>query len=111
MNPHRISFALASVLLFASGIFTGCESTDGGGTHVTSNNYYGVGFNDPWYHGDYDDDRNIIIVPPRPDNTPENGLHPAHPIAGAPQVSRPSPQPMPSIPSTPRPAQRPATRR
>jgi hypothetical protein len=30
-------------------------------------------------------------------------LHPEHPIASPPEVSRPSPRPTPSIPSTPRP--------
>src|SRR5277367_1063931 len=104
MNPSKIPCSLAAALLCALGMITGCESSDGGSTHVTSNNYYGVGFYDPWYYGDYDDDRDVIIVPPRPVSRPDNGLRPEHPIASPPEVSRPSPRPTPSIPSTPRPA-------
>jgi len=110
MKTSRISFTLTATLFFALGMLTGCESTDRGGTRVTSNTYYGAGFYDPWYYGDYDDD-DVIIVPPPSGNPPDNGLHPAHPIASSPPVSRPSPRPMPSIPSTPRPAPRPAGRR
>jgi len=104
MNTSKLSFSLAAALLFAAGVFTGCESTDGGGAHV-SNNYYGMGYQDPWYHGDYDDD-DVIIVPPPSGNPPDNRLRPTHPIASPPPVSRPSPRPMPSIPSAPRPAGR-----
>src|SRR5208282_1499653 len=118
MNNSKFSFTVAAALLFTLWIFTGCESTDGGNADVTRNNYYGVGFYDPWYHGDYDDDRDVIIVPPRPDNPPspgappDQGLHPSQPIARPPDVSPPPPndsqmpaaRPMPSIPSTPRPA-------
>jgi len=122
MNTSKLSFTLAAMLLFVLGMFTACESTDSGSTQVTTNNYYGVGFYDPWYHGDYHDDHDVIVTPPPSDgsppsgnppssgNRPDNGLHPAHPIASPPQVSRPSPRPTPSIPSTPRPASRPASR-
>src|SRR5260221_12686341 len=105
MSTSKISFTFAATLFLASAMFTGCETTDGGGTHVSSNNYYGVGYQDPWYHGDYDDD-DVIIVPPPSGNPPDNGLRPTHPIASPPPVSRPSPRLMPSIPSTPRPAMR-----
>jgi hypothetical protein len=88
-------------LLLAFGASIGCESTGGG--NVSGSVYYGTGFYDPWYYGAYDDD--VIVVPP-PDNRPDNGLHPAHPIALPPESTRPSPRPMPSIPSTPRPAGR-----
>src|SRR5688572_24534698 len=104
----------ALIALLASGAFTGCESTDSGNTHVTSNVYYGVGFYDPWYYGDYDYDGDIIVTPPSPGSPPgtsppPSDVRPSHPIASPPSASpRPSaasPQPvarpMPSIPSTP----------
>jgi hypothetical protein len=100
MNTSKISFTVAATLLLASGLFTGCASTDEGGTHV-SNNYYGVGYQDPWYHGNYHDDDDVIVTPP-PVNPPDQGLRPAHPIAMPPS--------RPSIPSAPRPAPRPAAR-
>lgn len=103
MNTFISSFRLAAVLLCMLGTFAGCQSTDHEGTQVT-NYYYGVGYQDPWYHGDYHDDRDVIVTPPPPDNRPDNDLRPTHPIATPPQVSRPSAQPRPSIPSTPRPA-------
>jgi hypothetical protein len=90
--------------LLLLGLFTSCESTDGGGGgSVSGGAYYGVGFYDPWYHGAYWDDPDIIITPPpeRPGSPPR----PEHPIASTPP-SRPRPTPMPSIPSTPRPALR-----
>jgi hypothetical protein len=92
-------------LLLAFGWSAGCESTGGG--NVSGSVYYGTGFYDPWYYGGYD---TVIVVPP-PDNQPDNGLRPTHPIAPPPEVSRPSPRPTPSIPSRPRPAARPAGRR
>jgi hypothetical protein len=104
MNTSKISFTLGAVLLFATGAFTGCETTDGGGTHV-SNSYYGVAYNDAWYHGDYHDDGDIIVTPP-PVNPPDQGLRPSHPIARPPQASRPSQPSRPSIPSRPRPSSR-----
>lgn len=119
MSTSKISIKLAATILFVLGTFAGCESPDGGSTHVTSNVYYGVGFYDPWYHGDYDNDYNVVVTPPdRPDRP---GARPEHPIARPPGVSerpptasqrpsgaseRPSARPMPSIPSTPRPAPR-----
>ena len=111
MNTSKTSFALAAALLCAVGAFTGCETTDGGSAQVT-NNYYGVAYNDPWYHGNYHDDPDVILSPPpsgsppSSGNPPDQGLHPAHPIALPPQVSKPPPRPTPSIPSRPRPAPR-----
>jgi hypothetical protein len=104
MNPFKYTFGLAAALLFALGTFTGCQSTDSGGANVT-NNYYGMGYQDPYYYGDYHDDHDVIVTPPPAGNPPDNGLRPTHPIAKPPQA-RPSPQPRPSIPSTPRPAPR-----
>jgi hypothetical protein len=97
----RVSFALAVAILS-----TGCESTDGGGSaQVSGGVYYGAGFHDPWYYGDYWDDPDIIVTPPDIDFHP--GARPEHPIA------RPTPQPtpMPSIPSMPRAAPRAGGRR
>jgi len=110
MNTSKISFTLTAAFLFAAGAFTGCETTDGGSTQVT-NNYYGVAYNDPWYHGDYHDDGDIIVTPPQPGYPPNQGLRPTHPIASPPQVSRPTPPPRPSIPTRPRPAPRGGGRR
>jgi len=110
MSPSKISFTFAAIFLFAPALFTGCESTEGGSTHVTSNTYYGAGYYDPWYYGDYDDD-DVDIVPPPTGGGPDNGLRPTHPIATPPPVARPTPRPRPSIPSTPRPAPRPSGRR
>ena len=111
---------LAFILLTASGVFTGCESTDSGSTQVSGSVYYGVGFYDPWYYGDYHYDGDIIVTPPSPGSPPGTRPpsiqepHPSHPIAPPPSAS-PQPrsaspqsaaQPMPSIPSTPRVAPR-----
>ena len=101
MNTSRFSFTLTAALLVALGMFTGCASTGSGSSHV-SNNYYGVGYQDPWYHGNYDD-HDVIISPPPTGNPPDPGLRPAHPIA--------LPPPRPAPPSAPRPAPRPAMRR
>jgi len=120
--------SLNAVLLLSISGFTGCESTDGGGTsQVSGSIYYGVGFYDPWYYGDYHDHGDIIVTPPPggsghpnppgPDR-PVPPPRPEHPIAKPPPASRPptaSPRsaarPMPSIPSAPRPMARPAGRR
>jgi hypothetical protein len=81
--------------LFAFGILTGCESTDGGGS-ASGSVYYGVGFYDPWYYGDDDYDGDIIVTPP---DRPEAPPRPTHPIATPPPSA---PRPMPSMPSMPR---------
>jgi hypothetical protein len=110
MNASKISFPFTATLVFVLAMCTGCDSTGSGGGHVSGSVYYGAGYYDPWYYGDYDND-NVIVVPPPSGNRPDNGLRPTHPIASPPPVSKPSPRPMPSIPSTPRPASRPAGRR
>jgi hypothetical protein len=87
--------ALSALALFA---FTGCETTDYGGSA-----YYGVGFYDPWYHGGYYDDPDFIVTTPpvRPQRPPRV----EQPIA-RPPITSPRPTPMPSIPSAPRPSMR-----
>ena len=119
-------------LLFAALVFTGCESTDSGSSSHTTV-YYGAAFYDPWYHGDYDHDHDVVVTPPgnrpplgdRPplERPPGGGFapRPEHPIAKPPgesyRPSRPSTlpsnrppsvstRPAPSIPSTPRAAPR-----
>ena len=92
----RFKFIAISALLVVA--FSGCESTDGGGGNVSGSAYYGVGFYDPWYYGDYYDDPDVIVRPPtRPDNP-----RPEHPIARPTPPSTPVARPMPSIPSMPR---------
>lgn len=92
--------------MLALGVWTGCESTDGGGGSVSGSAYYGVGFSDPWYYGGYYDDVDVIVTPPA--NRPEAPVRPEQPIY---RPSTPRPMPMPSIPSAPRPMPRPAPRR
>ena len=87
--------------------FSGCESTEGGGS-VGGSVYYGVGINDPWYYGGYYDGPDVIVTPPP--NRPEPPPQPTHPIA-QPPAAGPRPTPLPSIPSAPRPMPRPAMRR
>jgi hypothetical protein len=80
-------------------VLTGCESTEAGRSgSVSGGVYYGVGFDDPWYYGNYDDDLDIIVTPPE---RPDAPVQPEHPIA-RPPASVPRPTPMPSIPSAPR---------
>ena len=43
MKTCKLSCTLAATLLLAAGTFTGCETTDSGSTHVSSNVYYGLG--------------------------------------------------------------------
>jgi len=117
MKSSNSSFTLAITLLLALGTFSGCESTDSSRTTVSSNVYYGVGFYDPWYYGDYDHDHDVIVTPPdRPDrpDRPERPPQVEHPIARPPASPsrppaashQPAARPMPSIPSTPRAAPR-----
>ena len=102
MKTVDSSFKFSVLAALLLGVFSGCESTDGGG-QVSGSVYYGVGFYDPWYYGGYYDDPDIIVTPPdRPDQSPR----PEHPIAKPPAVSSPRPTPMPSVPSTPRAAPR-----
>jgi hypothetical protein len=84
----------AAVLVCITTIFTGCESTDQGGS--STNVYYGSAFADPWYYGDYDYDYDVVVPPPGLDDRP---VRPAHPIATPPPAVA---RPMPSIPSMPR---------
>jgi len=94
---------LLTLGLLLLGLFTGCESTESD-TAVSGGVYYGVGFYDPWYHGGYYyDDPDIIVTPP---NRPDAPARPTQPIALPPASTTPRPTPMPSIPSTPRPALR-----
>jgi hypothetical protein len=104
MRTVKRSISLAAVW-FAFGLFTGCESTGGGG-NVSADAYYGTGFYDPWYYGGYHDGDDIVVTPPS--DRPDRPVHPEQPIYH-PSESRPTP--MPSIPSTPRPMARPAMRR
>jgi hypothetical protein len=89
---HLERVAALALLL---GAFVGCEST-GGSSNVSGGVYYGVGFYDPWYYGEYSYDGDIVVSPPDRPMTPE------HPIARPPESST-RPTPMPSIPSAPRP--------
>jgi len=104
MNASKNFICLGAALLFILGFCSGCETT--GNESAQVNYYYGAGYYDPWYHGDYYDDRDIIVTPPPSNRPPDQGLRPTHPIATPPQVSSPSPQPRPSIPTQPRPASR-----
>jgi hypothetical protein len=88
----------AIALLLLSGAVAGCESTDSE-TTVTGGAYYGTSFDDPWYYGDYDYPPDVIVTPPQ--DRPNPPPHPAHPIN---LPSGPTVSPLPSIPSTPRPA-------
>ena len=100
MRALHNSFKAAALLMLALGMFSGCESTGGGGS-ADAGFYYGTGLYDPWYYGGYWDDPDIIVTPPpgRPENPPPR---PTHPIA-LPPASAPRPTPLPSIPSAPRP--------
>jgi hypothetical protein len=101
---------LAALLLLGLAVFTGCESTDAGGSGPSTSVYYGVGFYDPWYYGDYHDDGDIVVTPPARPDRPIDRPHPEQPIA-RPSSPSASTRPAPSIPSAPRPAARPAGRR
>ena len=99
MRTFRHFLRLSAALGLAMAAFTGCESTDSGGSsNVSGSVYYGVGYYDPWYYGDWDDVDVIVTPPDRPDAAPPR---PTHPIA-TPPMSTPRPTPMPSIPSMPR---------
>jgi hypothetical protein len=109
-----LTFCLGSAAsIVALLLFTGCESTDGGGTSVSGGVYYGVGFYDPWYYGGYYG-TGVIVAPP-PGYVPPAGSQPPgeRPVKPEQPIAKPpsSPRPTPSIPSTPRPMARPAMRR
>jgi hypothetical protein len=102
MSTLKRLFSFGAMLL-ALGMFTGCESTDSGGSSSVSGGvYYGTGLYDPWYYGGYYDHGDIIVTPP---SRPDRPVHPEQPIYN------PSPRPTPSIPSGSRPMARPAMRR
>ena len=84
---------ITAAMMLALALFTGCESTGGS---VSGSVYYGTGFYDPWYYGDYYHQGDIIVTPPA---RPERPAHPEQPIY---HPSTPRPTPMPSIPSAPR---------
>ena len=95
MKTLRRPFQFSAAFGLALAFFTGCSSTDTGGS-VSGSVYYEAGFYDSWYYGGYYDDVDIIVTPPeRPAAPPK----PTHPIAPTPA---PRPTPMPSIPSMPR---------
>lgn len=97
-NTFRDTLKVLILALMVFGAMAGCETTDSGGAS-SSSVYYGVGFVDPWYYGDYDDYDEIVVVPP--DGRPDSGPRPEHPIA-RPPPSAVRPMPQPSIPSMPR---------
>jgi hypothetical protein len=92
------NFLKVAAAVFTLAVFTGCESTGDG--NVSGSVYYGVGFYDPWYYGDYHDHGDIIVTPPS--DRPGSGARPEQPIARP----SPAPRPTPSIPSSPRPMSR-----
>ncbi len=99
--------AIKPVLCFAAallvlGVFTGCESTDGGSVSGSTSIYYGTGFYDPWYYGGYHDHDDIVVMPPSRPVRPEQPIY---------RPSGPRPTPMPAIPSAPRPMPRGGGRR
>ena len=106
MKTFAPRLKLIAALALPLAAFTGCESTEGGSTHVSGGVYYGMGFYDPWYYGGYYDDVDIVVTPPDRPETPPGGTappRPTHPIAPTPA---PQPTPMPSIPRTPMPRAR-----
>jgi len=103
MKAPQVFLKLGAIPMLGLGVFTGCESTDGGTSTTTV--YYGVGVYDPWYHGDYDYDYDVIVTPPDRPDRPGSDPRPSHPIARPPAVG-PRPTPLPSIPSAPRPMPR-----
>ncbi|MFN0068739.1 MAG: hypothetical protein ACKVYV_14015 [Limisphaerales bacterium] len=102
MKKKLKSAWLVSLTACALPLWTGCESSGGGGgsANVSGSMYYGVGFYDPWYYGghSYYDDPDIIVTPP---DRPEGGRpRPEHPIARPPEVA-PKPTPRTSSRATP----------
>src|SRR5215203_6198763 len=135
MASRRLGLKFNAALWLATGLFTGCESTDSGSVSNTTTVYYGATFYDPWYHGDYDNDYDVVVTPPPsggnrpPGSGGDFSPRPEHPIASPPggperppsasqlPASRPpsastrpaggaSTRPAPSIPSAPRAAPR-----
>ena len=106
---HSLRFA---ALCLALALFPGCESTDGGSSSSSVGVYYGVGFYDPWYYGDYDHDHDhdhdndIVVTPPDRPDRPDRPNAPERPEQPIYHPSTSSQRSAPSIPSTPRPASR-----
>jgi hypothetical protein len=96
MKTRQLWIKLAAIGL-AAGLFTGCESS-GDGSSVSGGMYYGAGFYDPWYHGGYYNDVDVIVTPPAHRPPPDRPV--ARPLPA------PAPRPMPSMPSAPRPMPR-----
>jgi hypothetical protein len=104
MKTLFTTLKLVALLSVSVVVFSGCESSGGGGASVSGGVYYGAGFYDPWMYGaGYYPPTVIVTPPPNPPPRPE------HPIARP--LPAPAPRPMPSIPSAPRPMARPAGRR
>jgi hypothetical protein len=97
MAGRRTLLILAAGLLSLSSGLMGCESTETDKS-ATGSIYYGTGLSDPWYHGDYYYPPDTVVTPPT-DRPPQ----PTHPIYTPPG---PTVNPLPSMPSTPRPALR-----
>ncbi len=104
MNARGNCRLLFLSLALVCAALPGCQSSGDGGSQASATMYYGVGLHDPWYYGSVYYPPDVIVAPPpeRPAVPP----HVEHPIATPPRVSAPAPSPMPSIPSTPRPALR-----
>lgn len=98
MKPIKTWFRFLTTLVFASVLWTGCETTDGGGSAPVSSGYYGVGFYDPWYYGDYDEDV-TVVRPPGDRGHVENPI--AEPSRGSRDVGARA-TPSMSMPSMPR---------
>jgi hypothetical protein len=92
MKPLRSMNQLAGLAL-AAGLFAGCSS-DGGGGDVSGGMYYGAGFYDPWYHGGYYNDVDVIVTPPgpRPERPVARPLPAARPMPSVPMGARPMPR-------------------
>ena len=108
MSALRKTLQVAALL--ALGLIAGCESTDSGYSSASTSVYYGTAIYDPWYHGDYDHDHDVVVTPPpgtrppgdvRPPGLDGSRPRPEHPIAYPPgeRPPRPSTQPTPRPPS------------
>ncbi len=103
MKTCMTSLKLLALLTGIVLILPACSSTEGGASQdISGGGYYGTAFYDPWYHGVGVYHTDVIVTPPPP--RPVAPPHIEHPIATPPPAA--APRPMPSIPSTPRPALR-----
>jgi hypothetical protein len=101
MKPIKSLKACAGLALLL-GFFAACGTTGEGNSSLSGGAYYGAGFDDPWYDGVYYPPDGVVL-PPRPGDVPpaDSIPRPSHPIANPPKAAA---QPMPSIPSAPRPS-------